>query len=84
MLGDLDDALAQARLYRPPDPYAPPYLFLPTTANLLVDRRFMLVARDLGLVSYWRTSGHWPDFCRNPSLPYSCSVEADKLSRVAR
>ncbi len=74
MLGDLDDALAQARLYRPPDPYAPPYLFLPTTANLLVDRRFMLVARDLGLVSYWRTSGHWPDFCRNPSLPYSCSV----------
>jgi hypothetical protein len=27
------------------------------------DIRFIPIVKRLGLVDYWRTSGHWPDFC---------------------
>ena len=33
----------------------------------------------IGLVDYWRTTGKWPDFCSDPSLPYDCKAEAAKL-----
>jgi hypothetical protein len=39
-----------------------------------------LMAR-LGLVDYWRASGHWPDFCSEPGLPYDCKAEATKLAK---
>ena len=80
MLGDLDDAFAQAQLYRPVNPYMPPYLFLPPTAPLRSDPRFMQVAAKLGLVAYWRATGHWPDFCSEPCLPYDCRREAVKIA----
>ncbi len=80
MLGDLDGAFTEAELYEPVDPSAPPYLFLPMTAAMRSDRRFMPLARKLGLVAYWRTSGHWPDFCREPGLPYDCRSEATKVA----
>jgi len=84
MLGDLDSAFAQAELYEPVDPSAPPYLFLPMTAAMRSDPRFISLARKLGLVAYWRTSGHWPDFCSEPGLPYDCRVEASKVLRYSR
>jgi DNA-binding winged helix-turn-helix (wHTH) protein/TolB-like protein len=84
MLGDLDNAFAQAELYEPVDPSAPPYLFLPMTAAMRSDPRFISLARKLGLVAYWRTSGHWPDFCSEPGLPYDCRVEASKVLRYSR
>jgi hypothetical protein len=80
MLGDLDGAFAQAELYAPADPSEPPYLFLPTTAAMRSDPRFMQLAAQLGLLAYWRATGHWPDFCANPGLPYNCQTEAIRIS----
>ena len=82
MLGDLDDAFVQAQLYRPVNPYMPPYLFLPPTAPLRSDPRFMQVAAKLGLVDYWRSTGQWPDFCSEPGLPYDCRSEAAKIAAL--
>jgi hypothetical protein len=35
--------------------------------------------RELGLLAYWRLSGRWPDFCRDPDLPYRCQAEGQRL-----
>ncbi|MBV9062454.1 MAG: hypothetical protein JOY77_05950, partial [Alphaproteobacteria bacterium] len=45
----------------------------------LFDRRFMAFADRIGLLRYWQTSGHWPDFCRDKELPYDCQAEARRL-----
>ena len=84
MLGDLDDAFAQAQLYEPLAPTTPPYLFLPTTAAMRSDPRFMPLARKFGFVAYWRATGHWPDFCSEPGLPYDCRAEAAKVAAQLR
>jgi hypothetical protein len=55
-------------------------LFREPLRNFRRDRRFMLVAKRFGVVDYWRESGHWPDFCSEPDLPYDCKAEAAKLS----
>jgi hypothetical protein len=44
------------------------------------DRRFMALAARMGLVDYWRTSGHWPDFRAEPGLPYDCKAAAARVS----
>lgn len=84
MLGDLNGAFAQADQYRPLNPYAAPYLFLSPTVAMRADPRFMLLARRLGFVAYWRATGHWPDFCSEPGLPYDCRVEASKSLKYVR
>ena len=83
MLGDLDGAFAQARFYKPVVPSAAPFLFLPTTAAMRSDPRFMPLARNLGLVDYWRSTGQWPDFCSEPGLPYDCRAAARALTPMA-
>ncbi|MES2903716.1 MAG: TIR domain-containing protein [Pseudomonadota bacterium] len=60
-------------------PYFVDVLFRPAQADLRADPRFMLVASRFGLLRYWRESGHWPDFCRQPDLPYDCQKEAANL-----
>lgn len=65
------------------DPRFKPYieseiLFRPDFAHVRADPRFMQVAAELGLVSYWRTSGQWPDFCIDEKLHYDCKAEAAK------
>jgi hypothetical protein len=40
----------------------------------------MKLAARAGLVDYWKTSGHWPDFCSMPDLPYDCRKEAARLA----
>ena len=39
----------------------------------------MQLAARLGMVDYWRSSGHWPDFCADPTLPYNCQTEANRI-----
>jgi tetratricopeptide (TPR) repeat protein len=80
-LGLLDDAFAQAEKLPGIDvPINSAVLFNPTTAAMRRDPRFMTLAAKLGLVDYWRTSGHWPDFCSEPGLPYDCKAEAAKYA----
>jgi len=78
-LGDIDGAFAQAQLYEPTINGDIPYLFLSATSPLRTDPRFMRVAIRLGLVAYWRDTGKWPDFCREPALSYNCQAEAKRL-----
>jgi tetratricopeptide (TPR) repeat protein len=54
--------------------------FRPAFSELHKDRRFMRVAARIGLLSYWRATGKWPDFCSSPGFPYDCKREAEKLS----
>jgi Flp pilus assembly protein TadD len=58
-------------------------VFRPAFADVHRDARFMRAAQRLGLLEYWRASGHWPDFCSDPDLPYDCKAAAAKLERTA-
>lgn len=48
------------------------FLFYPEMKPVRQDRRFMPLAERLGLLSYWRQTSQWPDFCRDPDLAYTC------------
>jgi tetratricopeptide (TPR) repeat protein len=82
-LGDLDGGFA---LFEAPLAGADPLsglaegLFAPDNAAMRADPRFMPLMRDLGVLQYWRLSGRWPDFCREPRLPYRCEAEAMRLT----
>jgi tetratricopeptide (TPR) repeat protein len=60
------------------DHYDYDILFRPHMRPMLFDRRFMDVAHRAGLLTVWRKSGDWPDFCNDPKLPYDCQKEAAK------
>ena len=55
-------------------------LFVPENGPLRADPRFMKIAADYGLISYWRSTGKWPDFCADRSLAYDCKREAAKYT----
>jgi hypothetical protein len=79
-LGAADDAYVLARTAFVDDQNGgQQILFAPQTRALRRDERFMPLMRDLGLLRHWRLSGRWPDFCRDPSLPYQCDAEARRL-----
>jgi DNA-binding winged helix-turn-helix (wHTH) protein/TolB-like protein len=81
VLGFVDDAFAAANRYTPSGCGCEhSILFFTLTAPMRRDSRFMQLAARLGLVDYWRTSGHWPDFCSEPGLPYDCRAMAAKVS----
>jgi TolB-like protein len=80
MLGDLDCAFAEAdRFYAGSAETS--FLFAGASSPMRRDRRFMALAAKIGLVDYWRSSGHWPDFCAQPGLPYDCKTEAAHLTK---
>jgi DNA-binding winged helix-turn-helix (wHTH) protein len=56
-------------------------LFRPAFSEVYRDPRFMRVAEHLGLLSYWRITDGWPDFCVAPDLPYDCKAEAARLAK---
>ncbi|MGD9967743.1 MAG: hypothetical protein AB7T59_14575 [Hyphomonadaceae bacterium] len=79
-LGALDEAFALARTHFVDQQRGgEDVLFSAAARPMRADRRFMPLMKDLGLLGYWRLSGRWPDFCREPSLPYRCQAEAQRL-----
>ena len=62
------------------DPAVFSVLFRPPFHDFRKDSRFIPLAARFGVVDYWRRSGVWPDFCREPDLPYDCKAEAAKLA----
>jgi hypothetical protein len=69
-LGEIDDAFEVADRYARDPRFQRLYglsqigfLFGPATSPLRQDRRFIDLARTLGLLDYWRSSARWPDFC---------------------
>lgn len=53
-------------------------LFRPPFREFRKDKRFIVLAARFGLVEYWHKTGVWPDYCREPDLPYDCKAEAAK------
>ncbi|HET9810111.1 MAG TPA: TIR domain-containing protein [Sphingomicrobium sp.] len=53
--------------------------FRPELHEFRKEPGFLLVMDRAGLLDYWRTSGHWPDFCFEADMPYDCKAEAAKL-----
>lgn len=51
-------------------------LYYPEMREFRRDRRFMPLARRMGLVDYWLATNRWPDFCSEPDLPYDCRTAA--------
>lgn len=51
-------------------------LFYPEMKSVRRDPRFMPLVRQLGLLAYWRETNQWPDFCREPDLPFDCRASA--------
>ena len=54
-------------------------LFRPHLKVFRDDVRFLAVAARLGLLQSWASSGDWPDFCRDPRLPYDCRREGARI-----
>ena len=53
----------------------------PAFRTFRYDPRFMRFVARTEVLDYWRSSGHWPDFCREPDLPYDCEAEAAKAGQ---
>lgn len=74
-LGRDSDALniAKAMIYGPQVP-STKILFSPALARARALPAFAETARQLGLIDYWRTSGHPPDFCAAADAPPLCAT----------
>ena len=55
-------------------------LFRPGLRKFRQDRRFLQLMNAAGVLDYWRESGHWPDFCFEPDLPYDCKKVAAAIT----
>lgn len=87
LLGFVDDAFSVADRdlrINPAAEASSDFLFDPETESLRRDPRFMNLAARFGLVDYWRRTGHWPDFCSEPGLPYDCRQVAAKVAGQSR
>jgi DNA-binding winged helix-turn-helix (wHTH) protein len=78
--GDLDAAFAALNGNVPGGPVL---LYYPEMRGLRADPRFWPLVKRIGLVDYWRRSGHWPDFCAEPGLPYDCRKAAAAVTDAA-
>ena len=74
--GDLDGAYAIADQMFQSTGDMPLFLYYPDMKPFRADPRFMPLAKRLGLLDYWRSTGQWPDFCKAPDRPYDCAAAA--------
>lgn len=78
-LGEREAAIrALYRLADSPSGAAPSVLFSREAAALRRDAGFMPLAARLGLLDYWRRSGHWPDVCTGSQPELDCRAAAAK------
>ena len=61
--------------------FLPSLFFRLQSVELRKDRRFPLLCQRVGLVAYWRESGHWPD-CAD-EVPYDFKAECEKATHGA-
>ena len=61
--GDIDGAYETMGKAFPKNRQLHMFLFYPELKAFRHDARFMPLAQRLGLLSYWRETGQWPDFC---------------------
>ena len=54
-------------------------VWYPYEGNLRADPRFKALLRDLGLVDYYRKSGHWPDYCKPIGRTISSATDPSSL-----
>jgi adenylate cyclase len=57
------------------------FLFRATLKPLWKKREFFDFMASVGLVDFWRSTAKWPDFCRDPQLPYDCAHEAERIRK---
>ncbi len=76
-LGDIDGALEIAETI---EEQSNRMYFVPGLRAFRQDPRFMPLMHRAGLTTYWLQTGHWPDFCAEPDLPYQCREEATRVS----
>jgi TolB-like protein len=85
--GRLDDAFRALDTYGSGQSWlagaGPSVLLEPFAAPLRRDPHFWPHAARAGYVRYWRTRNRWPDFCREPGLPFDCRAEAAKVANIA-
>jgi tetratricopeptide (TPR) repeat protein len=69
-LGDLDTAFRLAAQYPPGYPTTGTigFLFTPMTAPMRKDPRFFALAKQYGLLDFWKKTGRWPDFCQGARM----------------
>lgn len=70
--GDIDGAYALMARALPMTRSPMMFLFYPEMKGFRQDPRFMPLAERLGLLSHWRETNQWPDFCAERDLPYKC------------
>jgi tetratricopeptide (TPR) repeat protein len=52
------------------------FQFMPASAPMRRDPRFMGLMHEMGLATHWLETDRWPDFCVAEPLPYDCREEA--------
>jgi tetratricopeptide (TPR) repeat protein len=55
-------------------------LFRPAFHRFRQSPKFMIIAKQLGLLQYWTRTGRWPDFCFESDLPYDCKKVAAAIA----
>jgi TolB-like protein len=74
-LGYADDAFEALHSVEA-EPAASGLLLHPALAGLRRDPRFWREAARVGLITYWRKRGIWPDFCSAPGETFDCQAAA--------
>lgn len=79
--GRIDEAYAAAHAAGVRQGSSTVYFFYPEMSAFRRDPRFFGFAGKFGLPTYWQRSGHWPDFCGEPDLPFDCRARAASSPR---